>query len=184
MRAAIVLAAGRSARFGRPDKLLALYKGRPLIAHAVSRAIASGARRTIVVGRPRIAAGLPSRGLSFVRPLRRNDGLSASLAAGLKALRPIEREAWIFLGDMPFATAPRRTRLAPGHMAARPIVAGRPGHPLLVRVASARAATLSGDRGLIASLPRDAIGTWRGRAGDVLDIDDRVALARLRRLSR
>ena len=64
--AAIVLAAGRGARFGAaPGKLLAHYRGRPLARHAVEAALASKASKTIVVtGHARgdveqVLAGLP-----------------------------------------------------------------------------------------------------------------------------
>ena len=67
--AAIVLAAGRGARFGAArGKLLADYRGRPLALHAVRAALASKASKTIVVtgharGDDRASARGPAREL-------------------------------------------------------------------------------------------------------------------------
>jgi molybdenum cofactor cytidylyltransferase len=183
MRAAILLAAGGSRRFGRGDKLMAMLAGRPVLLRALACARASGAARIIVVvpsagGRVGRQIGRQS-GVTRVVARRHRDGLAASLAAGLRALRPIEREALVFLGDMPFASAPRGIRLRPGQDAVRPIHAEEPGHPMLVRSAAARAACVSGDRGLGAVLER--IGRVRGMPGCLTDLDTRTALAKARR---
>ena len=178
MRAAILLAAGSSRRFGRGDKLLARLHGRPLILHALDRALEAGAGRVIVVvpslggriGRTIVPGGRVSR----IAARAHRDGLAASLAAGLAALRPIEREVLIFLADMPFAMAPRALRLAPGSDAARPVHKGRPGHPLLVRTAAARAIRLSGDQGLAGKLQR--IRAVQGARANLIDIDTPAAL--------
>lgn len=188
MRVAIVLAAGASRRFGRGNKLLAHLWGRPLLLHALDRARASGARRIIVVtgsDRGRVTRLLRTeRGIrpTVVRAVDHAEGMGASLRAGLAAMRPIEREALIFLGDMPLAIAPRRLRLRAGIDALRP--EGR-GHPMLVRAAVARlAADDLRDRGLAAALDPARIGTVCGRAGNRLDIDRRAALAAVRHGSR
>ena len=184
MRAAILLAAGSSRRFGQGDKLMAMLGGTPLLRHALDRALGSGARRVIVVtpagGRiARLVRALDHPRVAHVRAARHREGLAASLAAGLAAVRPIERELLIFLADMPFARMPRALRLSPGHGAARPIVGGRPGHPLLVRTHAARAASrAAGDTGLAARLGR--IGTSRGAIGNLVDIDTPAALRRAR----
>ena len=46
---AIVLAAGRSSRMGGPNKLMALFDGKPLIRPSAERALASSAAGTTVV---------------------------------------------------------------------------------------------------------------------------------------
>ena len=169
MRAAILLAAGSSRRFGRGDKLIAILAGRPLLLHALDRARATGVRRVIVVTAPgggsvaRLVRAARDPHIRHVRAARHGDGLSASLAAALKAVRPIERELLIFLADMPFAQAPRALRLPCGHHAARPETGGRPGHPLLVRTHAARAAShAAGDAGPVP--PRRGWGGSRGCA--------------------
>ncbi|HWI87547.1 MAG TPA: NTP transferase domain-containing protein [Sphingomonas sp.] len=172
MRVAIVLAAGASRRFGRRDKLGARLRDRSLLDHALANASASGARRVILVSsRP-----VYRRGIVSVRARQAHRGLSASLAAGLAALRPIEREVLIFLADMPFARAPRMT-IPPAMDATRPSFAGLPGHPVLVRVSAARA-RLAHDDGGLALRPRTAF--VRGGPHNLIDIDTPAELRRMR----
>jgi len=173
MRAAILLAAGASRRFGQRDKLQEMLAGRSLLDHAVARARASGAHRILLVtSRPRRIPGVTS-----VRSRNARLGLSSSLAAGLAALRPIEREVLIFLADMPFAHAPR-LRLRPGIDAVRPHFQGRPGHPMLVRTRAGKMGLRKGDKGLGGALPTALV---RGEAGHVFDVDTAEALRRARR---
>jgi molybdenum cofactor cytidylyltransferase len=178
VRAAILLAAGASRRFGRPDKLAARIGRRAVLDHALALARASGAVRLIVVARAPHRASARERWLRT--PLSRA-GMGGSLAAALAALRPVEREVLIFLADMPFAAAPRRLRLDSGEDAARPIYRGRPGHPLLVRTAVARRLVRAGDDGLVRRLDPARVRLVRGERGAVLDIDTPVALRRARR---
>ena len=182
MRAAILLAAGGSRRFGRGNKLLAPLNGRALLLYALDRAIEGGAGRVIVVVASRggrVGRTIPRRpAIAPVVARRHRDGLAASLAAGLAALRPIEREVLIFLADMPFARLPRGARLLPGCDAVRPVHDGAPGHPLLVRTAVARRISLSGDQGLAGKL--GAIASVRGVIGNLMDVDTRAALRRAR----
>jgi molybdenum cofactor cytidylyltransferase len=173
MRAAILLAAGASRRFGRRDKLREMLAGRSLLDHAVAQARASGTRRVILVtSRP---MHLP--GVTLVRARNARLGLASSLAAGLAALRPIEREVLIFLADMPFAHAPR-WRLPPGVNAMRPQFHGHPGHPMLVRASAARTRLGRGDKGLAGALVALLVP---GDAGHILDIDTVEALRIARR---
>jgi molybdenum cofactor cytidylyltransferase len=173
MRAAILLAAGASRRFGSRDKLKARIGGRTLLDHAIANVRASDVRRIILV----TARPVQIRGVTNIRARKARDGLAVSLAAGLAALRPIEREVLIFLADMPFARAPRM-RLGAGVDAVRPHFAGCPGHPLLVRTAVARAHLGRGDVGLAAALDPQPV---RGGPAHLLDIDTRDALRRARR---
>jgi molybdenum cofactor cytidylyltransferase len=173
MRAAILLAAGASRRFGGRDKLKARLGRSTLLELAVANARASGACRIILVSAARVGFA----GVAHVRARRAREGLSASLAAGLTALRPIEREILIFLADMPFARAPR-LRLAPGVDAVRPRFKDQPGHPVLVRAAIARHGLRPGDKGLAdATRARFVAGT----AAHLIDIDTPEALRRARR---
>jgi len=172
VRAAILLAAGASRRFGSRDKLKAKLDGRSLLDHAIANARASGARRIILVtNRPTCRPGTTN-----VRARRAREGLSASLAAGLAALRPIEREVLIFLADMPFARAPHM-RLGAGADAVRPHFGDQPGHPMLVRSAVAKSRLGRGDAGLSRAFNPLLV---QGAAAHLLDIDTRDALRRLR----
>ena len=187
MRAALLLAAGGSRRFGRGDKLTARVGGRTLLHHALERAAGTGVQRLVVVipsfggriGRLAAAAASRSRGMRIVRAARHRDGLGASLAAGLSALRPIDREVLIFLADMPLATVHRRVRLGAGQDALRPVFRGKPGHPMLVRTMVARGIVNErGDSGLAGGLSAEG---WRGSAANLIDIDTPAALRAFRR---
>ena len=173
MRAAILLAAGASRRFGSRDKLKARLGRRNLLEHTLANARASGACRVILV----TAARVRLAGVTHVHAVRAREGLSFSLSAGLAALRPIEREVLIFLADMPFASAPR-LRLAAGVDAVRPRFRGQPGHPLLVRAAVAKARLGRGDKGLAGAL---RVRFVPGTAAHLIDIDTPEALRRARR---
>jgi molybdenum cofactor cytidylyltransferase len=173
MRAAIVLAAGASRRFGRRDKLKARLGGRSLLDLAVANARACGACRVLLVS----AARRRLAGVTHIQAAHAREGLSASLAAGLAALRPVEREILIFLADMPFACAPR-LRLAAGVDAVRPCFRGQPGHPLLVRAAVAKARLGRGDKGLAGAIRARFVA---GTAAHLIDIDTPDALRRARR---
>jgi CTP:molybdopterin cytidylyltransferase MocA len=78
---------------------------------------------------------------------------------------------------MPFARAPR-LRLSPHAEAARPQFEGRPGHPVLVRVQSARRRLVTGDRGLTGALRTTLVP---GTAENLFDVDTRADLRRARR---
>ena len=140
MRVAILLAAGRSTRFRHGNKLLARHRGRALIDHALAAArVAPIGRVVVVVGhdRWRIAARARGPRTSIVFASGYQTGLAASLRAGLNALRPREREIFVFLGDIPSIDRHLPARLAramgPGFAAVRPRGPTGPGHPVLLR---------------------------------------------------
>ncbi|PTQ10130.1 4-diphosphocytidyl-2C-methyl-D-erythritol kinase [Sphingomonas oleivorans] len=188
MRAAILLAAGSSRRFGRANKLLAPLAERPLLLHALERARAGAQGRVIVVtgaDRARVAAIVRGPGVTIVHAADHRQGISASLRRGIAALRPIEREVTIHLGDMPFVADARRWRLAAGQDALRPIAGGRPGHPVLLRTEVARRARdLAGDKGLGTLLSGLRLGVAKAGPGSLIDIDSRAMLIRARRMRR
>ncbi|MBC2777938.1 NTP transferase domain-containing protein [Parasphingopyxis marina] len=137
MRAAIVLAAGRSRRFGQANKLLARYRGKRLVEHAVAAALAAPAGRVIIVagGDVRVARAVRALGgprLSVVTSLARHR--HANLKRGLQALRAHENEVFVFLGDMPDCPQGIGRRLAgkKGNFV-RAVHRCVPGHPILIR---------------------------------------------------
>jgi hypothetical protein len=95
----VVLAGGRSRRFGR-DKLSEPYRGRPLLHHAVGRLI-EVCDEVVVVLAPETAepAMPPGAGVRFARDELEGSGPLAGALAGLEAADG----EWIVLagGDMP-----------------------------------------------------------------------------------
>jgi len=108
--AAIVLAAGLSSRLAPHNKLLTLMPDqRALIAHTVSRVIASSAEMVITVTgfqAERIKAGLAQIPTDFAHADNFAEGLAASLRTGIKNLPANIDAALIILGDMPLVEIP------------------------------------------------------------------------------
>lgn len=106
--AAILLAAGRSERFGGPDKLLAELDGEPLILHAARRIVELRPAQLIAVCNS--AQGGPARllgalGFEIVENPHPERGLSQSLARGIaEVARGSAEAALLCLGDMPFVS--------------------------------------------------------------------------------
>lgn len=153
MRAAIVLAAGAGARFGGAPKPLAVRGERPLVVHALAAARAAPAARVILVvgrqgGRVAAAARAVFPRVMIVHARGWRDGHEASLTAGVRALWPIERGAFIFLADMP-VVPPGLARRLQRRGGVRPTYRGQPGHPVLLdRAAIARARAGTSLRGI------------------------------------
>ena len=93
---AIVLAGGRSSRFGR-DKLAEPFDGRPLLHHAIT-AVRALTDQVVVVAAPDADPPVPE-GVALVHDLRPFEGPLAALAAGLAASR-VDRVI-VVAGDMP-----------------------------------------------------------------------------------
>lgn len=101
---AVVLAAGRSSRMGGPNKLMALFDGRPLVRRTAEIARASRAGDVIVVTGhqgERVAAALGGLAIRRVHNPDFASGLAGSLKSGVRALSPEADGALIMLGDMP-----------------------------------------------------------------------------------
>lgn len=193
MRAAILLAAGSSRRFGHRNKLLATVEGRPLLAHALLAArMATEGRVVVVTGADRanvsrLVRSMRVPGVRLVHAARHRQGMGASLAAGLAALQPIERQFFLFLGDAPFV-AKRLPRaliraMGPGIDAVRPMHKGVPGHPVLVRTGLARQAAPRGDRGLGLLLGCARVREIEAGPLSVSDIDTPDALRKARAIA-
>lgn len=159
--AAIVLAAGAASRWrasgGVSTKLVASWKGEPIVRRAATAALASAARPVIVVtgaDAPAVRAALAGLELGFVDNPRFAEGMAGSLAAGLAAVPATAQGAVILLGDMPEIGAELIDRLidryaqAPDAAAVVPVVGGRRGNPvLLARRLFGAAQALQGDQG-------------------------------------
>lgn len=95
---AVVLAGGRSTRFGS-DKLAAELDGRPLLRHAID-GVRTVAGEVVVVVAPGAAPPLPD-GVRVAYDARPFDGPLAGLAAGLAAIGPDVERVVVVGGDMP-----------------------------------------------------------------------------------
>jgi molybdenum cofactor guanylyltransferase len=95
---AIVLAGGRSSRFGR-DKLAEIIDGRPLLERAIG-AVEAVATDVVVVAAPDSNSALP-KGVLIAHDPVAFEGPLAGLAAGLAALDPAVDRLIVVAGDMP-----------------------------------------------------------------------------------
>lgn len=187
----IVLAAGGSARLGRPKQLLR-SRGMTL----VSRVVALGENLTpgrviVVVGAERLRIAHHLRQFRRVPVMAINkrwrEGMSGSLAAGIARLPRNARAALILLTDQPGITRAdlvrlmRRWQRQPGHPAAA-VYDGRAGVPAIIparvfRHLIARDGADTGARGVLRSARR--LGRVAMPAA-ALDIDTAADLASLR----
>ena len=160
--AAVLLAAGRSLRFGEEDKLLAHLRGVPLVAHA-ARAIESVSPGRKIAICPDtagpVAALLAARGFEIVANGEAERGLSQSLARGIAVAGAARHEAaLICLADMPNVTPDHlRAVMARFHPVTVPVVGSIAGEncsppALFGRSLFARIALLEGDKGAKAML--------------------------------
>ncbi|PLR28974.1 molybdopterin-guanine dinucleotide biosynthesis protein MobA [Caulobacter zeae] len=187
---AIVLAAGAGTRFGG-GKLLAGYRGRPLLDHALDAALAAPVERVTVVIRPgdaAVAALVAARPDQRLRPLLAPDaaeGLGASLRAGIASLDPATTGVFVFLGDMPDVphglAGELATQLDGSTRIVAPVHAGQRGHPVLFSKACfPDLLALSGDRGaqgLMAAAGDAQVMVPTDAPGVLFDVDRREDLA-------
>lgn len=162
---AIVLAAGRSSRFGEANKLLADVSGRPMI-KAVTGAVAESRVQDIVLvtgnDGGRVAAAVGPGPWRIVANPEPGLGLSSSIRAGLAALSDEVNGVLIVLGDMPGVSAALIDQLIAAFEAhASDVIVypvstqGRQGHPVLWPAALfAELSALTGDTGAKALLSK------------------------------
>ncbi|MGI9419105.1 MAG: NTP transferase domain-containing protein, partial [Geminicoccaceae bacterium] len=192
--AGLVLAAGRSTRMGRDNKLLVEIDGRPMVAHAVEAMLASRAAPVVVVTghqADRVRRALRDRPVEFVHNPAYADGLSTSLAAGLDALPDTVSGVLVGLGDMPRIRSADIDRLIAAFDPAEdraicvPTVGGKRGNPVLFSVEFLpEMRAVEGDVGA-----RHLIGAHNDRVCEVemeddaalIDVDSKEALADLAR---
>ena len=117
--AAIVLAAGEGSRFDGPThKLLAPFRGRPLVVWSVEAAFGAQAAEVLVVtGAVDVAPALAGAGLidrvTLVANRRWAEGQATSLAAGVAAAGAAGHDAVVVgLGDQPLVPAEAWRRVA------------------------------------------------------------------------
>lgn len=176
---AVLLAAGRSQRFGADDKLLADLAGEPLALHAARRLVALAPGRRVAVcsdADGALATRLAGLGFDIVLNAHPETGLSRSLAAGIARIAgaPVAA-ALVCLADMPFVGISHlRALLVAFDPVAAPVVASASGDIAMPPALFARSTFASlqagqGDRGgraLLAGAVRVA-----ATAGELRDID-------------
>jgi molybdenum cofactor cytidylyltransferase len=201
--AAILLAAGRSSRYvagggAEVSKLLADYRGEPLVRSVARAALSSRAGPVWVVtghARAAVEAALADLPLSFVFNPDFTSGLASSLKTGASALPQTAVGAMVLLGDMPDVDAAAIDRIVaaflarPDALAAVPVHAGRRGNPVLLgRGLFAPVAGLEGDEGarrLLRETDRDRVAEVPfDDAAVTLDIDTPDDLKAARKLLR
>lgn len=185
---AVLLAAGRSSRMGGPNKLMALFQGKPLVRRTAERVLASKADGMVVVTGHQ--AGRISEALAGLHiPVAHNadfpTGLASSLKAGVAALPADAAGALIVLGDMPEVLASDLDRLidaferADSRVVVRATHEGRRGNPVILpRSLFDAIAQLEGDAGarhLVEASGVDVIDVEIGMGAEV-DVDTPEAL--------
>jgi CTP:molybdopterin cytidylyltransferase MocA len=153
--AAAVLAAGRGVRYGGtvPKPLLELG-GRPLLAHALDAANASGLRPVLcVVSDARVAEAVPS-GVEVLYNDAPEDGIASSLQVALRVLTTRDEIGALVVGlaDQPLVGPDAYRRVAATHdegaVLAVATYGGVRGNPVLLsRTLWAEALDLVGDEG-------------------------------------
>lgn len=173
---AILLAGGASSRFGSP-KLLADFRGAPLVAHAARR-LAEGAGRVLAVvplGATALRAVLEPLGCDVLETDRAALGLGGSLSAGVQA--SATASGWIVaLGDMPLVPVAAIRDVAcaieEGAFIAAAARGETRGHPVgFSRELYGELVALRDDIGA-----REVVGRHRGRL-ELVECDDRGIFA-------
>lgn len=182
---ALILAAGAGRRFGR-GKLLAPLAGVPVIRRTAEAVAAAGFDEMLVVtGALGEDIGVALAGLDcrIVEASDWQDGMAASIRAGVSALPQVGEGAFLFLGDMPLVSVALCSDLAEqaqqSGYAARPRVHGKPGHPVcFLRKALPDLLHLTGDRGAGEAMKGRPVAYLDTEdEGVLLDIDDAASLA-------
>jgi molybdenum cofactor cytidylyltransferase len=190
--AAVVLAAGKSTRMGS-NKLLKSIKGKPMIRQTVETVLQSRASPVVVVtghDAAPVRKALEGLDVSFVDNPQYDQGLSASLAAGVAGIPPKIDGALVVLGDMPLVPVSTLNKLIAafdpeeGRSICLPVYQGERGNPILWgRQHFREFQGLKGDRGakvLLVVNSDHVVEVPVGNEGVLTDFDTPDSLARLK----
>jgi len=189
--AAVILAAGLSSRMGS-NKLLAEWRGKPLLRWTLEAALNSDAKPVIIVTgheSAKIEAALAGLDVQIVRNADYASGLSSSLKAGIRAVPQGGDGALVLLGDMPEIASSLIDRMIAGFSPqdGRSICIAihehRRGNPVLfARRFFPEIEALSGDVGAkdLVSRHEDLVCEFEAGTAALRDIDTPDALAALR----
>jgi molybdenum cofactor cytidylyltransferase len=191
--AAIVLAAGNSARMGAHNKLLMAWEGELLVHRAVRAARGAGMHDIIVVVPARddeVGRALRDLSVHIVENAEHAHGIATSIRAGISAVVPACAGALVLLADMPRIAARHIAQLTGAFAAAKsssaivvPFHRGQRGNPVLWgRDHFSGLMHLSGDIGARALFERHAARVIRVESADdavLVDVDSPQDWARL-----
>lgn len=200
--AAVLLAAGAASRYraaggAEVSKLVASFRGEPLVRAVAAAALASRAKKPLIVVTGHafedIEAAFSGIDATLVHNPDYASGLSSSLKAGVAALPESANGALILLADMPRVSAKLLDRLIaafaerPEALAVLPVHGRERGNPaLLSRALFAEMARLTGDEGARRLLrqadPRRIVEVEVDDAAITLDVDTPQDLEKARRL--
>jgi molybdenum cofactor cytidylyltransferase len=153
--AAVVLAAGGSVRMGQPKQLLPIG-GQPMVRHVAEVVAAAGLAQVVVVTGAHaeaVTAALVDLPVDIVVNESWAEGMSSSMRAGLRALRPDIQAVLLVLGDQPTLTTDLLQLLvaryrATGAPIVVPFCRGQRGNPVLFdRSLFSELLAVQGDRG-------------------------------------
>jgi CTP:molybdopterin cytidylyltransferase MocA len=186
--AGLILAAGEGTRFGPEPKLLAEFRGRPLLEHAVRAQCGVDAVERIVVvlgaHAEALRAGVDFGRAEVVECDRWRDGQAASLRRGLQELRDVSKLI-VTLGDEPLVTAEVVRRFVREPPGTRAVYNRQPGHPVVLgQWHINRLMSLTGDRGARELLVGAAEIELGGPTALGRDVDTTEDLERLRNEAR
>lgn len=184
----LLLAAGRSRRFGSDKLLQRLPDGRTVL-EASFAPLAASVDRVVVLVRPGpspLHELLQAKGIPYLEVPQADEGMGATLAAGIRATA--QARGWLVgLADMPCLQTGTAARIAQaleqGALLAAPQHQGRRGHPVgFAACWQPQLAALQGDQGarsLLQSAAAQVVAMEVDDPGCLLDIDTPEALAAL-----
>ncbi len=181
----VVLAAGASRRFGNDDKLLAPWRGRPLLAGALDAFQSAPVSQRLAIvrrGTSPIAAICRDFGFDVLKNNAADDGMASSIALAANHCRDDADGLMIALGDMPLIEKTTIAALlaicetaAPNAIIA-PTYKTRRGHPVVFStVYLPELSALKGDRGASAVIGKHETCFTAAPVDDegvVVDFDD------------
>lgn len=180
--AAVILAAGLGSRYeGETHKLLAPFRGKPVVRWAMDAAVAAGLDAVYVItGAIDITSVVPD-GVVIVENHSFADGQATSLNAAVAVARGDGHQAFVVgLGDMPLvpSSAWRALADAPGSLVTATF-SGRRSPPVKVEEELWSLLPLSGDEGAKSLMRmRPDVVTEVACEGQLVDIDTRGDLSR------
>lgn len=181
---AIILAAGRSKRFGKNDKLLEVINNMPMIRQTVDNASRANLTDIVVVvgeNSDSIDAALQGTNPTIIRNAEPWLGMGTSLATGADAMDENLDGIFVVLGDMPLLQSTTYDELmnafdpASGRDIVVPVHNDRRGHPVLFSSAYLPLLrALDGDKGareILESNPERVQNVDVADPGVLMDID-------------